>query len=458
MVFVLLNGKSIKKFVMKTIILKKLLTTYLIIFSGIITHAQSASTNSSTMQEEEVQCELELSNMAEFMKIDLPDYAYSAWKKLFDHCPDASKNIYISGAKIFKDKLRKAKDVQRKEELFDTLMMIYDRRIEYFGDEGYVLGRKGMDIIRYNEKEYPKAYEAFSRSSEVSGDETDYNVLTGLIQTSAVMLKNDKITAAEFLDDYLQATAILEAQKESGTNPAKIKRVQAIMDRVLSETRIDDCNAIENALSEKVNSPEVEGDFLKLSRDLLTLSGCENTSFFSSINEKLMKLDPDPELAYEVARYSLKNDDFEKASEYLQKAIDNEEEPEQKALYEYQLAVIKLSKLNQPQEAKELAMMAAEHKENWGEPYLVAANAIIEGISMCNMEAFEKQAVYWLAADYVYRAKQADPEVEDRANDLLSRYRTNYPSVEDTFFRSLNKGDSYKIGCWINETTTVKIR
>lgn len=445
---------------MRTIFLKKLLTTYLIIiFSGINLFAQDESaTDSSSGTSSDVQCELELSNMAEFMKIDLPDYAYAAWKKLFNHCPDASKNIYISGAKIFQSMITEAVDENRKKELFDSLMLIYDRRIDYFGEEGYVLGRKGMDIIRYNEPEYEKAYEAFKKSTELLGVETDLNVITGLMQTGAVMFKAEKITASQFLNHYLTTASIIEDKKASGESPAKLNRVSKMLDNILSNTRISDCEALENALSGRVNDPAVEGEFLKLSLDLLTLSGCDNTKFFSDVNEKLMEVAPDPDLAYQVARYNLKNENFEKAAEYLEKAIDTETNNEQKALYEYQLAVINLSKLNNPQQAKKLAMDAVDHKPGWGEPYFIAANAIVEGVKNCNLDPFDKQAAFWLAADYAYKAKVVEPKVSDQANELIAQYRSNYPSVEETFFRSLKEGDSFQIGCWINEVTTVKTK
>ena len=66
------------------------------------------------------------------------------------------------------------------------------------------------------------------------------------------------------------------------------------------------------------------------------------------------------------------------------------------------------------------------------------------------------KAVYWLAADYCNKAKKADPSCEQKANELLTNYKSNFPSVEDTFFRSLKEGDPYRLDCWINESTTVK--
>jgi len=445
---------------MKTIFLKKILTTYLFIFSGIVLLGQDNSNKSATegQSEEDIQCEIELSNMTEFMKIDLPEYAFEAWKKLFVHCPDVSKNIYISGAKIYQNKLEKATDPNRQKEIFDTLMLIYDRRIQYFNEEAYVLGRKGMDIVRYNEKEYEQAYDVFRRSAELAGVETDLNVITGFLQTGTVMMKSEKISPIPFLDDFLTCSEIIEEKKAAGENPAKLSRVSKMLNGIISSTKINDCDAIRNAMSERVNDPAVEGDFLKICLDLLTLSGCENSEFFSDVNEKLMEVSPDPDLAYQVAKYNLKNDNFDKAAEFLNKAIEHENDNEQKALYEYQLAVIELTKLNHPVEAKRLAMSAAGHKESWGEPYFVAASSILEGSKICNLEDFDKQAVYWLAVDYCIKAKKVDPSVTDQANELIAQYKSHFPSVEETFFRSMNEGDTYVIGCWINESTTVKVK
>lgn len=438
---------------MKIKFLKKTLTTTLIIFSGILVFGQ----DEVAVPDEEVQCEIELSNMTEFMKIDLPEYAYQAWMKLFNYCPDASKNIYVSGAKIYQKKIRRAKNPERRQELFDTLMLIYDRRIQYYGEEGYVYGRKGMDIMRLNEKEYPLAYESFKKSADFSGSETHLNVITGYIQTGSVMMKSEKISPSEFLDDYTLCLNILDGMKEKGESEAKVNRVESVLEEILANTRIEDCGVIQEALKDRVYTEAPDPDFLKVGIDLLTISGCESTEFFSDINEKLMEIDPDPEKAYQVAKYNLKNGNFEKAAEYLLKAIDNEEVEEDKAYYEYQLSVVYLSELGKPAEAKKYAMSAVQHKPGWGDPYFVAANAILEGVKSCSsLEQFDRQAAYWLATDYVLKAKSEDPSIEQRANETIARYKTNYPSVEDNFFRSLKKGDQFVIGCWINETTSVK--
>ena len=41
------------------------------------------------------------------------------------------------------------KDAEKRELLIDTLMMVYDWRIQNFGREGYVTGRKGIDFYKF---------------------------------------------------------------------------------------------------------------------------------------------------------------------------------------------------------------------------------------------------------------------------------------------------------------------
>ena len=140
----------------------------------------------------------------------------------------------------------------------------------------------------------------------------------------------------------------------------------------------------------------------------------------------------------------------------MELAIKYEEDPNQKALYLHQMALVYLSKLSNPVKAREYAMEAIKNKPDWGEPYFIVASALIEGIKSCNVEKFDRQAIYWLAVDYCIKAKAVDPTVSAKANDLISQYKNGYPNVEETFFRSLKEGDNYSFGCWINESTRVK--
>jgi tetratricopeptide (TPR) repeat protein len=352
--------------------------------------------------------------------------------------------------------IEESRDPKLKMAYFDTLMDIYDRRIEYFGEEGYVSGRKGIDIIRYNEKAYDKAYLSFLRSVELTDKETDLNVIAGFIQTGSFMFRFNKIDTEAFLNNFMTSYKILNQKLSDGEDKNKITKVKEMINKVLTTSSIKDCGVIEGTFNEEFGNNGTDPDMLKTAEQLLSSSGCDNTAFYAEINEKLMEVSPDPGLAYEVAKFNIKNENFQKAADYLGKAIQHESDSGQKAIYQYQLAVILSSRLENFTEAKNMALQAAINKKGYGEPYLLLASNYITGFNECNPETFEKAAIYWLAVDYCIKAKQADPSLETKANDLIAQYKQYFPSVEDTFFRSLKAGDSYSFGCWINEPTTVK--
>lgn len=462
MIFEYIFFEPIKNTLMTRYFRLKVLTTCLFAFLFVNAYSQDSEPYLNPKfgidSVSRIQCANDLSTLAEFMKINLPDYALPAWRRLFVNCPASRKNIYISGAKIYQFLIEKESLDSRKAELFDTLMLIYDRRIEYFGDEGYVLGRKGMDIIRYNQEAFPDAYAAFARSAEVSGMKTDLNVLTGLIQTGSAMYRQDLISTEEFLSHYLKAETIFEDMIARKKSIPKVKRAQNMTEKIVMNSGIRDCEGLTRLFKEEFESNGNNAITLSLAIDLLSTSGCENSALFAEANERLLTLDPDSETAYEVAKYNLQNENYDKAADFLKLAVEYENIPEQKALYLHQLALISLSKFSNPSEAYNYAMLAIQNKPDWGEPYFILAAAVIEGVRSCDVDKFEKDAVYWLAVDYCQKAKSIDPTAISRANELIAQYRNGYPSVEETFFRSLKEGDSYKINCWINKTTSVKTR
>ncbi|MCF8381082.1 MAG: hypothetical protein K9H49_16030 [Bacteroidales bacterium] len=452
---------------MKQYFKNKVLTTYLLnlvlFFSFVSATAQNSEPPAYLNPKygpdsiSRIQCAYNLSNISEYMKINLPEYAIVPWRTVFNNTPEAKENIYVMGAKIYQDLLSKTEDPQIKAGLFDTLMLIYDRRIQYFGNEGYVLGRKGVDIILYNETEFQKAYEAFSRSAELSGIETSLNVVTGLAQTALVMYNKQLIDGEEFLNEYFVCKDILADKKAAGESLGGVRRASTLLDKLIEDSNFTSCEPLEAFFSKKFSTDSLNVDLMQLAVDLLIRSGCENSAFFSDINVRLLKLNPDPAVAYRIAKFNLSIENYQNAAIYFIKAIEIEDNIERRAMYQYQLAQLYLTRMQDPQKARYYAQQSIESKSGMGEPYLLIAAAVVEGIKTCDSDAFTKQAINWLAVDYCIKAKSVDPTIIQKADDLISKYKAGYPSVEETFFRSLQEGDSYTFNCWINETTRVKV-
>ena len=72
--------------------------------------------------------------------------AIDPWRWVFMNCPRGTENTYIDGVKIIQYMIETVGDPAMKDKYIDTLMMVYDQRIDYFGKEGSVLGGKGVDL------------------------------------------------------------------------------------------------------------------------------------------------------------------------------------------------------------------------------------------------------------------------------------------------------------------------
>jgi len=54
------------------------------------------------------------------------------------------------------------------------------------------------------------------------------------------------------------------------------------------------------------------------------------------------------------------------------------------------------------------------------------------------------------------KARSVEPDLSALIAKRISSYQKYFPPTELLFFHNLNEGDSYKVECWINETTTVR--
>ena len=114
-------------------------------------------------------------------------------------------------------------------------------------------------------------------------------------------------------------------------------------------------------------------------------------------------------------------------------------------------------KLNDPQIARRYALQAINLRPGWGEPFLLIGDIYTRAVD-CFADEFKKNAVYWIAVDKYIQAKSVDPSVTEKADERIQNYSAYFPDAETLFFNGLKVGDQYKIGCWINEKTTVKAR
>ncbi len=398
-----------------------------------------------------IACLGNLSTMNEFVKIKIYEYAYNPWREAFINCPGSSKNIYIQGKKILGYQIENAKDDQTREAFIDTLMLMYDKRIKYFGEEGKVLGKKGVDLIQYRRSAVEEAYGILSKALEIDGYETDASALVTLVSSSSVLYSAGKIEAEEMISTYLKSMEALDNQR---SNPRTVKAKESI-EKVFAESGAADCNALIEIFTPKYEANKNNVETLKKITEMLKQTKCQESNLFTSASESLYNIEPTAEAATNLALVLSSRGEYEKAGEYYLKAVELETDSDKKADYYYSLAAIAFKQKNFPK-VKTYGTEATKLNPDFGQAYILIGNAYAAGSSSCGNTNFTKASAFLAAVDKFAKAKSVDPSVQEEAVELINRYSQYFPNNEDAFFEGYTDGQSYKVGCWINETTTIR--
>jgi len=259
------------------------------------------------------------------------------------------------------------------------------------------------------------------------------------------------------IDNYLVTTDILEAKLKKGTNE-RAQMALTNIEAIFSESGAASCDDLVSIFTPKFEETPEDIEFLKKLTALLKKQRCEGRDLFAGASESLYKLEPSSGAAYNLAKLFLVREEYEKSTSYYEEAISLEEDTDVKAKYHYELALIEFTKFDQLSNSRSNALEAIKLKSDWGAPYILIGNIYASSSKNCGENDFEKSCVFLVAVDKFIRARNVDESAAAQANELINKYAQYFPNVEDAFFYGFQEGQDYKVGCWINENTTVRTR
>ena len=139
-------------------------------------------------------------------------------KQLLDKCPKASENIYAKGATVMKNKIARAKSVAEKKTYIDSLMLIYDKRIENFGDhatrgKGYIMELKAREYITYKPADREGIIKMCQDAIAENGNNSDPDFLNIYFKELTEDYKNDNIEADVLMDEYEKLVKIFDPKR-----------------------------------------------------------------------------------------------------------------------------------------------------------------------------------------------------------------------------------------------------
>lgn len=417
-------------------------------------NAQQQKFDYGKTPEDSTNCVKNYSLYNEYFKQNNYSEAVPSFENTLKHCPKLSKSLYQNGAKMYADLIEKEADAAKKQALIDKHLALYDLRIESFGQKAFVLGRKGVDLYKYNPTAPEKAFDVLKQAFEADQKKLEANPLYYLYMSLNDMYKAGKATKEDMFTWYPKVSGALEAAIADPSNAKTVdgyKSVQAEVDKIFSS--VAECNDIIAIYDKKIAASPDDVELLKTATKLMNVKGCTDSDLYFKAASKLHAASPSEESAYSLGMNQ--KDNCGKAVEYFKQASELASTNDNKAKY-LLLAADCYKKLGQYSTARTQAQKALGLNPNLGNAYLLIGACYAASAGQCGDNACTQKAAYWVAVDKFVKAKQVDPSVEDQANKLIGTYSGYFPGKEDCFFSNITEGASYTVECWINETTTTR--
>ncbi|MCF8309161.1 MAG: tetratricopeptide repeat protein [Bacteroidales bacterium] len=396
-------------------------------------------------------------------KTDAIHDALKSWRYLFDKAPRITENLYIHGTKMYRNLIKKADDKERKEALIDTLMMVYDKRLTYFptsdgkSQEGKILGYKGVDFYRYRPEKIDKAHNILKKSVEKRGVNSQSAVLVYYFRTAIKKVEKGNAEKELIVNTYDEISNIIDKNLERYDEGSRYYNQWETAKNAIESSFEPwaECEDLISIYGKKFEEEPENPELLRKITNLLDKKDCDDSDLYFKTKTNLYKVDSTGDHAMDLAKMNIEKEKYDKAAAYLQEAANLYEEDVNKADAYKLLARVNMFMKNH-RKARQNAYKALDLIPKDGELYLMIGDMYAATAKECGNNDLTSKVAYWAAVDKYKKAKQIDETIADEANKRIREYKKHFPKKETIFFHDLNQGDEYEVGCWINETTTVR--
>ena len=406
------------------------------------------------------ECIKYLSYYQEYYKQKNYNDAYPNWEKAYQICaPTASQNLFIHGATIIKNKIAKTTDAAERAALIELLLQVYDVRVATYPNNAVTaLNNKGLDVANYIKNDNQRLYDIFSDIIQANQEQTKTSLFVLHMNAAIELYKEGKIGTEDILGIYQNSLALIEnAPAKDDAEAEKNGQAKTDLESLFISSKVASCDKLIELFTPRFeNQPED----LDLVANIVKMMGmtedCTDNDLYLNAATTLYRLSPSYTAAYSLYRLYSSRDKVQDAIKYMEEAIESADSDENTdAQFYYELATF-CYKNGLSSKAYDSASKALALDENLKAKCYFLMGTIWGSIS-CSGNEIEKRAPYWVAVDYLQKAKAEDPSLEEDANKLISSFRAYFPSTADAFMYDITDNDSYTVSCGgMRATTTVR--
>jgi len=408
-----------------------------------------------------IECIKYLSYYTEYYKQKNYDAALPNWRKAYNICPPTARYSLLSdGTTLIRRLIQaNAKNAEYKNQLIDSLMVIYDQRVEFWPKYAVSsLNNKALDMYNYMKGNPAELLTGLTEIVEKTKAATRPNIFLFQLNTAVDQYKADALDAESVISIYENAVKYLGEAKPK--NDVEARSIAQTVEDIESLFITSQVASSDNLLT--LFGPRYEADpqNLDLAKNIVRMmgitEGCTDNDLFLNAVTTMNTLEPSHTSAYYLYKLYAGRTDVDNAVKFMEEAVAAEaSDAVTDAGYLYELATF-CYKNGKNAKAVESAQKALELDPALaGKAYMLMGT--IWGSMVCPGNEIEQRAKYWVAVDYMNKAKNADETLAEDANNLIRQYAAYYPQTAEAFMYDVTDGQSYTVSCGgMRATTTVR--
>ncbi len=384
------------------------------------------------------------------------------WRKAYSHCPHGVRQtMLVNGTELMRKLINKNKNnVVYRAALIDTLMTLHEERAQYFPKYAVTaLNNKGSDIVNYSRSD-ADVYNGLNDIISRNGSNTKASLFIQNMNAVIEMYKKGAASPEDVINTYQRNAGLLEkAPAKSAAAVEQNQKVKTDLESLFITSKVAECSDLIALFTPRYNeSPDDLSLVSNIVKMLSITEDCQDNDLFLNAVTSMYKLDPSYNSAYYLYRLNASRGNIDAALQYIDEAIAYDaSDASVDGGYSFEAAAY-CFKNGRLAKAHNYASNAIGFDSSLaGKAYFLIGQ--IWGATSCGGDEIEKRAHYWVAVDYLIKAKNADSTLADDANRAISSYSVYFPETAEAFMYNVTDGQSYRVVCnGMSANTTVRTR
>ena len=441
--------------------MKKVILTFLsfaALSSGVLLKAQDTSKYGPNAKE----CQQYIQYYEDYYKSKNYDDATPNWRKAYSICPPSSRqSLMIQGSSLVERLIAKnSKNPIVVEGLVDTLLTLQDQRAEFFPNyKVNAMNNKASYAAKYIKSDPARVYEIYEGVIAAIGGDTKASVIFNDFKAAVDLYGAGALETETVLNLYTRNMSMLDGiQPASDFEKSQLADFRTKIENLFISSKVASCEDLIALFGPRY---EAAPDDLALAKNIVKMlslaEDCSDNDLFLNAVTTMYTQEPSAEAAYYLYKLHGAKGNVPVAIKYLNEAIDNYEIDDKKsASYLYELAVYCFKNGRSGSAYEAVNKVPAKDADMAGKAYLLLGT-IWASTNCGSAEDLDSRAKYWVAYDYMVRAKNADSSLAADADRNMAQYSRYFPTKSDVFMYNVVKGESYTVACsGMRASTTVK--